>query len=172
MSEPTDTITIRVPKSLKEKLENISEKNQVNLNLLINQILNKNVQWNEHITKMGWLQFNPSTVKEIFNFLEEKDIESLAKSTKMDVINGIKFIYGDTNLKHTIEFMESWLSSTNTPFRNTEDSESHKFIVNHNIGKKWSTFAIKITEEFVTELGYRVTELHADTDHYSFTILK
>jgi len=172
MSEPTDTITIRVPKSLKNKLEEMSKKSQVTLNLLINQVLSKNIQWDEHITKMGWLQLNPSTVREIFKYLSEEEIIKLAKSVKGDVINGIKFIYGDTSLPHTVEFMDSWLSATNTPFRHTEDSESHKFMVNHIIGKNWSIFAIKISEEFVTELGYSITDLHADTDSYSFTILK
>jgi len=40
-SEPTDTITIRVPNALKEKLEKKIKENQVTLNLLINQILTK-----------------------------------------------------------------------------------------------------------------------------------
>ena len=172
MSEPTDTVTIRVPKSLKNKLEEMSKKNQVNLNLLINQILTKNVQWDEHITKMGWLQFNPSTVREIFNYLTEEEITELAKTIKGDIINGIKFIYGDSSLQHTVEFMDSWLSATNTPFRHTEDSESHKFMVNHVIGKNWSTFATKVSEEFVTNLGFKITDIHANTDSYSFTIIK
>lgn len=172
MSESTDTITIRVPKSLKDKLEKMSTKNHLNLNLLINQILSKNVHWDEHTTKMGWLQFNPSTVREIFKYLDERKISDLAKSIKLDIINGIKFIYGDTSFQHTIEFIDTWLSTTNTPFRHTEDSESHKFMVNHIIGKNWSTFATKVSEEFVTELGYTMTDLHSSIDSYSFTISK
>jgi len=35
--ETTDTITIRVPKALKEKLEKKIKENQATLNLLINQ---------------------------------------------------------------------------------------------------------------------------------------
>ena len=172
MSEPSDTITIRVPKSLKKRLEDMSKKNQVNLNLLINQILTKNVQWDEHTTKMGWLQFSPSQVKEIFNYLDETQTTKISKSIKRDIINGIKFIYGDTSLKHTVEFIDSWLRSTNTQFRYTEDSESHKFIVNHTLGKNWSIFAMKATEEFVTELGYRITDVHVNTNSYSYTIIK
>ena len=172
MSDPTDAITIRVPKSLKTSLEEMSKKNQVNLNLQINQILNKTVEWNEHVTKMGWLQFNPSTVREIFKLLGPNDIDSLVKSTKMDVVNAIKFIYGDTSLEHMVDFMDSWLSSTNTPFRHTENSDSHKFMVNHNLGDNWSIFATKITREFVSELGFTVSDLHSEDDHYSFTIVK
>ena len=70
------------------------------------------------------LQFNPFTVREIFKLLDPNDIDSLVKSTKMDVVNAIKFICGDTRLEHMVEFMDSWLSSTNTPFRHTENSDS------------------------------------------------
>ena len=118
------------------------------------------------------LQFNPSTVREIFKLLDQNDIDSLVKSTKMDVVNAIKFIYGDTGLEHMVEFMDSWLSSTNTPFRHTENSDSHKFMVNHNLGDNWSIFATKITREFVSELGFTVSDLHSEDDHYSFTIVK
>ncbi|MBS3926895.1 MAG: hypothetical protein KGZ34_09440 [Nitrosarchaeum sp.] len=172
MSELTDTITIRVPKTLKKKLEELSKKNQINVNLLINQILVKNMQWDDHILKMGWLQFNPSTVREIFNHLDVKEINNIAKSIKLETINGIKFIYGDTSIVHTIEFIDAWLRATNMSFRHIEDSESHKFIVNHILGKKWSIFATKVSEEFITELGYKISDVYTDNDSYSFTISK
>ena len=172
MAEPTDTITVRVPKSLKEKLEQVSKKNQVNLNLLINQILSKNIQWDEHITKMGWLQFEPSTIKEIFNHLNENEINEIAASIKKDVINAIKFIYGDTTLENIVDFIEMWLKSTNTPFRHSEDEKTHKFLIKHNIGKNWSTFAIKVSEEFINEMGFKVESTSVETDSYSFAILK
>lgn len=170
MSESTDTITVRVPKSLKEGLEDMCKKNQLNLNLLINQILTKNVQWDKHITNMGWLQFHPSVVKGMFAFLNEKQISELAESTKHDIINGIRFIYGDTDLQHVAEFIETWLESTNVPFRYSKESESHKFLVNHKLGENWSIFAAKVTEKFVLDLGYKFTDVQTSPDSYSYTI--
>lgn len=150
----------------------MGKKNQTNLNLLINQILTKNVQWDEHTTKMGWLQFDPKMVKKIFEHLDKNGINDIAKSIKTDIINVIKFIYLDTSLEHIVEFIESWLRSTNSQFRYVEDSESHKFLVNHTIGKNWSIFAMKSTEEFVTELGYIITDVVVNTNSYSYTIVK
>lgn len=172
MSEPTDTISIRVPKSLKGKLEELSKKNQVNLNLLINQILIKNVQWDEHLTKMGWLQFEPSVVKEIFKRLDMKEINEIAVSIKSDIVNAIKFIYGESTLKNTVDFIEMWLRSTNTPFRHIEDKKAHKFLIKHNLGKKWSSFASKVIEEIIQEIGFKVENISAENDTYSFSILK
>ena len=68
MSDPTDAITIRVPKSLKTSLEEMSKKNQVNLNLQINQILNKTVEWNEHVTKMGCCNSIPPLLEKFSNY--------------------------------------------------------------------------------------------------------
>ena len=172
MSESTEIITIRVPKSLKQKLEELSDKNHINLNLLLNQILTKNVHWDEHVTKMGWLQFDPNTVREIFKYLKENEINNLAKTIKKDIINGIKFIYGDASFEHTLEFINSWLTITNIPFRYTKDSESHKFFVTHELGENWSKFANKVTEEIVQDLGFTITDLQSDADSYSYTITR
>ena len=60
-SEPTDTITIRVPNALKEKLEKKIKENQVTLNLLINQITARRMDADEgvprgsrHIVANSW----------------------------------------------------------------------------------------------------------------------
>ena len=172
MTESTETITIQVPKSLKDKLEELSDKNQLNMNLLVNQILTKNIQWDDHVTKMGWLQFDPGTVREIFKYLEEDEFSKITNSVKKDIVNGIKFIYGDSSFEHTLEFINSWLTITNIPFRYTIDSESHKFFVNHDLGKNWSLFAIKVSEGFVKELGFTIKDFQSDSNSYGFTITR
>lgn len=172
MAETSDTITIRVPRSLKTQLEKMSQKQKTNLNLTINQILKKNVEWDDHVSQMGWLQFDPSTVKEIFMRLDEQKISEIATSVKKDIINAIKFIYVNATLENTNEFIQTWLRNTKTPFRHLENDQSHKYIVSHSIGKNWSLFAVMVTEEFVGGLGFKVGNTFADTDSYSFEILK
>lgn len=172
MSGDTDTITIRVPCSLKDQLEEMSEKQEITLNLLINRILSKNVKWDSHLAKMGWLHVQPSSTKEIFSRLDEKKISEIAESIKNDVINGIKFIYGEATLQNTVDFIETWLESTNSTFRYIENENSHKFIVNHEMGKNWSDFAIKVTKEFTKQLGFEVINSSSETNVYSYEILK
>ncbi len=170
LQEKTTTITIRVPNSLKKKLEVLSDKNNINLNLFINRILSKNIHWDEHVTKMGWLQFDPLVIMEIFRHLEEGEITTIAKSVKKEITKSIKFIYGDTSLEHTIEFIDAWLTFTNIPFRHAEENESHEFLVTHNLGKNWSLFAIRVVEEFIKEIGFKTHNTHYDKSSYSFTI--
>ncbi len=172
MPEATDTITIRVPISLKEKLEDTSKQNQLTLNLFINQILTQKFHWDEHVSKMGWLQFDPCVVRDIFDFLDDEEISKLAKSTKPETIRVIKFIYGDASLSNIIDFIKSWLNNAHISYRYTEDPNSHKFLVNHTLGVNWSKFCIKVSEEFLQELGYPIHDLNAEKNSYGFTIMK
>ena len=172
MSESTDTITIRVPKLLKEQLEKTSKKNQVNLNLLINQILTKKMHWDEQLTKLGWLPMDPFTVKEIIHYLTDEAIIEISKNSSEKVIKGILFIYGDTSLSHVVEFIDSWLDTANMTFRHTEDSQSHKFLVHHDLGRNWSLLSSKVIDGFITKSGYKISDPIEKDDSYSFTISK
>ena len=172
MSEQTDTITIRVPKSLKEQLEKTSKKNQITLNNLINQILFQRMHWDEQLNKMGWLQFEPSTVKQLIKFLSEVEMDEIVSKSKKGVARAIEFLYGDTTVDHVAEFIDSWLTVTNMPFKHTEDIDSHKFLVTHELGRNWSVFANKAVIGFTTELGHKILGFENKEDSYSITIQK
>ena len=171
MSEITDTITIRVPKSLKEQLEKTSKKNQLTLNNLVNQILYQRMHWDAQLNKMGWLQFEPTVVKEIMKKLTEDSIEEIAEGSKKGIAKAVQFVYGDTSVEHFVEFVDSWLTATNLPFRHTEDLESHRFLVTHELGKKWSIFANKCVVGTAEDLGHTVIKFENNEDSYT-TIIK
>jgi hypothetical protein len=119
---------------------------------------------------MRWLQFDPNTIKEIFSHLNEEQIREIAKRIKYDVISAIKFIYEHPTLENTIDFIESWLKSANMSFRHTNNENSHKFVVTHDLGKNWSLFAISVTGEFLSELGFNQTKTIIENKTYSFEI--
>jgi hypothetical protein len=172
MAEETDIITIRVPKSLKNKLEERSKKNGNPLNLTLNKILEKETKWDEYLSEMGWLQFDPSTVRIIFSLLNESQIKEIAKKNKHDIISSIKFIYENPSYENTVDFIESWYKAANMPFRHIKNENSHKFIVNHDLGKNWSIFAIAVTNEFLSELGFIQTNTSIESKAYTFEILQ
>lgn len=170
MAEETEIITIRVPKSLKKNLEEKSKREGHALNLTINKILVKEVDWDGYLSEMRWMQFDPNTIKEIFSHLNEDQIREIAKRIRYDVISAIKFIYENPTLENTVEFIESWLKSANISFRHTSDENSHKFIVTHDIGKNWSLFAISVTDEFLSELNFRQTNTVIENKTYRFEV--
>jgi hypothetical protein len=170
MQEDTDIITIRVPKSLKDKLEDRSKKQDHTLNLTINKILAKEVEWDDYLAEMRWLQFDPNTIRVIFSHLNEEQIKEIAKQIKHDVISAVKFIYEHPTLENTIDFIKSWLKSANMSFRHTSDENIHKFVVNHELGKNWSLFAISVTDEFLTELGFKQTTTAIESKTYRFDV--
>jgi len=170
MQEDTEIITIRVPKSLKDKLEDKSKKQERTLSLTINKILEKEVEWDEYLTEMRWLQFDPNTIRLIFSYLNEEQVKEIAIQIKHDVISSIKFIYENPTLENSIDFIKSWLKSANMSFRHTNNENTHTFVVNHDLGKKWSLFAISVTNEFLTELGFKQTNTTIENKTYRFNV--
>ena len=171
MSDSTETITIRVSKSLKTQLEKTSNKTKVTLNGLINQILTQRMLWDQQLNKMGWMQFEPTTVKRIMTHLNEDQINDVVESSRKGVVKAIEFIYGDTKIEHVVDFIDSWLTASNLPFRHTENSEEHQFFVTHELGKNWSILANKSIVAFVEDLGHTVKKIENKEDSYS-TIIK
>lgn len=170
MNEDTDTVTIRIPKSLKKTLEDRSRKKELSLNNLINKILINNVFWSDHLKELGWMYFHPSIVREIFISLDGSDIEKIVKKNKKDILNGIKFLYEEITLDKIVKFMQSWLDSANMPYRHIQKDRTHRFIVTHTLGKNWSMFATRIIQEIVTDAGLETNNVHFSEDQYSFDI--
>ena len=167
MQEDTEIITIRVPKSLKSKLEEKSKKQEQALNFTINKILAKELQWDEYTSDMRWLAFDPAVVREIFSHLNEEQIRQIAKQVKGTIISSIKFIYEYPTIENTIDFIESWCKASNLSYRLTKN-DHYKLIVNHDMGKNWSLFAILLTGEFCSDLGFTCTNTMVESKSYSF----
>lgn len=172
MSKPTDTITIRVPEDLKAHLDAICKREKINMNLLINQILEKSVNWDTHLSKMGWVTFQPTVVNQLMNCLSQQEMKEVASKISGDIINSIRLLYGDNSFESMIKFFESWLQSTNSPYRHDESSNSHKFIVDHKLGKNWSEFAVMASNSIVENLGYKIKTSEVRESQYSYEIEK
>lgn len=167
MQEDTEIITIRVPKSVKNKLEEKSKKQQQALNLTINKILANELEWDDYVSEMRWLQFDPTVIKEIFSHLNEDQIGEIAKHSKHTIISAIKFIYEQPTIENIIDFIESWHKASNISYRLTKN-DRYKFTVTHDMGRNWSLFAVLLTGEFFSELGFMYTTISVESKSYSF----
>ncbi len=139
------------------------------MNLTINKILSKEVKWDDFISEMRWLSFDPSFVKEMVSYLTEDQCIQIAKKTKDGVIANIRFIYGHSTIENTVDFIETWCKSANMSYRLTKNDQ-YKFIITHDIGKNWSILASEVTKEFIKELGFFFTNSIVEPKNYSFVI--
>ena len=129
------------------------------------------MNWDSQLNKMGWMQFEPSTVKQIMKHLSLENMEEIAESSIKGVAKAIEFLYGDTSVEHVAEFVDSWLTASDMPFRHTEDSESHRFLVTHELGKNWSIFCNMIVVGVTEQLGHAIIKFENKEESY-LTIIK
>lgn len=119
---------------------------------------------------MGWVTFQPKLVQEIFKHITNKEMENISSKNSLDIIESIKFLYGDKSFESLIMFFDSWLQSTNSPYRHDETNGSHKFIVEHKLGQNWSEFATIISRYIVNGMGFQIRDIEFGENQYSYVI--
>ena len=169
MVEETEVITIRVPKSLKLRLEEKSKKEDHALNLTINKILSKEVKWEGYTSELRWMAFDPSVVREIFSNLTVDQIRKISKQTRDVIISNITFIYEHPTLDNTMDFIVSWMNASNMSHRLVKN-DHYKLVVTHDLGKNWSIFANSLIKEWFEELGFRIEKQTEEVKGYSFEV--
>ena len=171
MVEETEVITIRVPIALKMKLEEKAKKEQQTLNSTINKLLFKEFNWDEYTSDLGWMQFDPSVIREIFSHLNEEQITKIAEQSKKVIISNIRFIYEYPTLDNSIEFITSWLKSSKMSYRLVKNGH-YKLTVSHDLGKNWSIFANLLTKKWFEELGFRFGTHMEEVKNYSLEVFE
>ena len=78
----TDNVSIRIDSDLSSKLHEKCLERKISLNTLINHLLDKQVNWHELTTEMGWIPMFRSTFREISDSIPRDKIEKIAEAIK------------------------------------------------------------------------------------------
>lgn len=152
--EKLDRISsFRISSKTLDKLKSQAESERVSLNTLLNDIFADYLQWDRTATKAGWVVVMSEVLKDLMNELDEKTLRKIAirtaDSTKDvrlmmtggDTINGFFLILRNRLRKSGISYLES------------DEKGMTKFIIHHNMGKKWSYFYKIQHERMLQNLG-------------------
>ena len=140
----SETITLRIEKSLLDELRQESEHNQNSINILINQILKKYLQWYKPSKKAGIGLFPKVFVREMMDKLTEyqviKTTEEFCKNNLFELSNmlGIK-----TTLSSFMDGYCSWLEESGINYRVDRFDDTDTYVIQFDMGRNWSLYTIK-----------------------------
>ena len=75
----TDNISIRIDANLSNKLHEKCIEQKISLNTLINHLLEKQINWNELASELGWISMFRSTFCELMDSNSKEKIQKIAK---------------------------------------------------------------------------------------------
>lgn len=149
--EKTRSITYRFPEWLVEELETESTEKNISQNVLVKQILEKYVQWDRFAEKIGMIPVPTNILVRLGKEMTGKDIESILKVMLPMIKESVLFMKGKYDLKRCIETLEDYMRVSGMNSDHRIEGEIHHFIVQHELGIKWSLLTERLFKEIFNE---------------------
>ena len=143
----SETITLRIDKSLLNDLRRESEHNQNSINVLINQILKKYLRWYKPAKKAG-IGFFPKVFmnKVLANLTEYQVINTTEEFCKNNLFELSNMLGIKTTLSSFMDGYCSWLEESGINYRIDTFDDVDTYVIQFDMGRNWSLYTIKALE--------------------------
>lgn len=149
--EKTRSITYRLPDNLVSELETEAMGKNISQNVLVKQILEKFVQWDRYAAKIGMIPVPKNILDKLGKEMSGTDIENILKVMLPLIKESVLFMKGKYDLKRCIETLEDYMKASGMNSDHRIEGEEHHFIVQHELGIKWSLLTERLFKEIFNE---------------------
>ncbi len=149
--EKTRSITYRLPENLVDELETESVEKNISQNVLVKQILEKYVKWDRFAEKIGIIPVPKNILDELGKEMSGEDIENIIKMLHPLIKESVLFMKGKYDLWHCIETLEDYMKASGLKSDHRIEGEMHHFIIQHELGIKWSLLTERLFKEIFHE---------------------
>lgn len=169
----TSVISVRVNDGIKQKLEVESEMTAITLNTLISKILTKHTEWDRFAEDVGFVFLTKQFLRALLDHIDEKTITTIAVSTCRGAMrDAMIYIKGQVNHESFLGAVDLWFGASHLPFRHIQKDDVDKYVVQHELGKKWSIYLTTVINSILNEIGYRTSDQRIGEQSVSFEITK
>jgi hypothetical protein len=149
--ETTRSITYRLPTNMVEELETEAMQKNISQNVLIKQILEKYVKWDRFSDKIGMIPVPKRILETLGGNMTGDDINKIIGTIKPIIQNTVMFMKSKYDLKRCIETLEDYMTASGMKSDHRIEGSLHHFIVQHELGMKWSLFTEQLLKEIFHE---------------------
>lgn len=153
LSKKSATMSFRFDVEVLKKLKDESEKQNISLNTLANQIFKRYVEWDRFESKVGMVPVAKPILGILFKNLDEKETIKLATEVGRDIIGDITvFMKGSMDVESFLSWFETRMNASAFEINHTIKNSTHMIIVKHDVGYNWSLYHKTILELIFTDI--------------------
>ncbi len=145
----SENISFRIPKVPLDQLRLEAKENQITLNTLVNQIIDSYVNFTSNAHKAGMIPIHKLCLITLLEGYSEEQVKEIAKRfVRAICVQTPLLLRGKYDFEAVLESHRSWLKAAGFQYRYSKDAEKnrHTFIVEHDMGRKFSLFAVEYTK--------------------------
>ncbi len=149
--EKTRSVTYRFPEIIVNELETEAMQKKVSHNVLVKQIVEKYLQWDRFAEKIGVIPVPRTILEKLGSEMTPADVNSIINAIRPVIKESVLFMKGTYDLKRCIETLEDYMRSSGMKSDHRVEGALHHFIVQHELGVKWSLFTEQLFKEIFHE---------------------
>ena len=155
--EQTRSISYRLPTFIVDELETEAMQRETSQNVLVKQILEKYVKWDRFADKIGMIPVPKDVMKTLGEEMEGDVINKIIDVMLPLIKDWVMFMKGNYDLKRAIEAFEDYMKASGMTSDHRIDGEIHHFIIQHNLGIRWSLFTEMLLKQIFHQFSPNLT---------------
>ena len=155
--EKTRSISYRLPEHLVNELETEAMQKEISQNVLVKQILEKYVNWDRFADKIGMIPVPKDILKTLGEEMEGDVINKSIDTIIPLIKDWVMFMKGTYDLKRVIESFEDYIRASGMTSDHRIEGEVHHFIIQHNLGIRWSLFTELLLKQIFHQFSPNLT---------------
>lgn len=150
-------MTFRLESASLDKLKAKANQDRISLNTLVNQIIVGYAEWDLTAISAGWMVIPKNIMKKMIAKLSDKEIEQLGKETFGEMKGIALFMTNKSDLESFFSIVRTRSKKSGFQLKEVMDSNKTTFIIQHDLGAKWSLLSKILYEELLHSIEKRVT---------------
>jgi len=154
---PTEHVTFRIKKEVLENLKLLSQKDQISLNTLANQVFDSHLSWDVYAAEVGWVVMLKSGLKELIKLADKETISKIAKeAAEINAKEISLYMRGNYGVAEWISILKDRARISGFKLKEYVEDDKIKLVQHHDMGENWSLFFMTFYETVFDELGVQV----------------
>ena len=153
LRKKTVTMTFRLDENLITILRSESERQQISLNTIVNQILRRYVEWDMYESKVGLISMLKPVVAVLFKKTNKQEIIDLATTVGKNSTNDAAlFMKNKMDIDSFLSWLDVRMKNSSVEVSHSIEGSTHTYILKHDLGENYSLFYKTILESIFNEI--------------------
>ena len=151
----TEGVTFRIPSNTLGELREESDKKQVSLNILVNQIFKDYLDWHRYASQGKSMDYPRSVITRVFDKLTHEQLSEIADDTGRNNFVDLALLRGEVTISFYLNTIQNWLRVSALPYKHEINGNVHNFTIEHRMGKNFSFFLKEYNSNILDLLGIK-----------------
>jgi hypothetical protein len=130
-----------------------SERHHTSLNTIVNQILQRYVEWDIYESKVGLISMFKPVVAELFKKTNKQEIIDLATSIGKNATNDAAlFMRNKMDVDSFLSWLDVRMKNSSVEISHSIEGSTHTYILKHDLGENYSLFYETILESIFNDI--------------------